>query len=165
MYNHAPDDYDCPFCRLATGLDTDRSGQDDVVFRDGDVTAFISLHWRPNNPGHALVVPNGHFENVYDLPPELGTPMQRVVRNVALAMKQAYGCDGVSTVQHNEPHGNQDVWHYHVHVFPRYENDNLYASRRRLTTAEERRLDHPLLPLPSFRACEESPGAAGIGLP
>jgi len=139
MYNHAPDEYDCPFCRLAIGLDTDHSGQDDVVCRDEDITAFISLHWRPNNPGHVLVVPNEHYENVFDLPPELGDPLQRIVRNVTLAMKHAYGCDGVSTVQHNEPHGNQDVWHYHVHVFPRYENDDLYASRRRLTTAEERR--------------------------
>lgn len=139
MYNHAPDGYDCPFCRLAKGLDSDRSSQDDVIYRDGDVTALISLHWRPNNPGHVLVVPNGHFENVYDLPPELGTPIQRVIRNVAIAMKRAYGCDAVSTVQHNEPHGNQDVWHYHVHVFPRYEGDDLYGSRRRMKTAEERR--------------------------
>jgi len=138
MYNHEPENYDCPFCRLANGQDTDLSGQDDVVFRDDQVTAFISLHWRPNNPGHVLVVPSAHYENVFDLPPELGAPIQRVVRNVALAMKHAYGCDGVSTVQHNEPHGNQDVWHYHVHVFPRYADDNLYTSRRRLTTAVER---------------------------
>lgn len=139
MYNHVPDGYDCPFCRLANGLDTDQSGQDDLVFRDEDVTAFISLHWRPNNRGHVLVVPNAHHENVYGLPPDLGTPIQRVVRNMALAMKAVYGCDGVSTVQHNDPEGKQDVWHYHVHVFPRYADDNLYASRRRLTTAEERR--------------------------
>jgi len=83
-----------------------------------------------------FVVANMHYENVYELPPELGAPIQRAVWNVALAMKQAYGCEGVSTVQHNEPHGNQDVWHYHV--FPRYPGDDLYASRRRLTTAEER---------------------------
>lgn len=53
-------------------------------------------------------------------------------------MKRVYGCDAVSTVQHNEPYGNQDVWHYHVHVFPRYDGDNLYRSPRQLTTAEER---------------------------
>ena len=54
-------------------------------------------------------------------------------------MKDAYGCDGVSTAQHNEPDGNQDVWHYHTHVFPRYQGDNLYGSMRQLTTTEERR--------------------------
>jgi histidine triad (HIT) family protein len=138
MYNHEPKGYVCPFCLLASGLETGTTGQADVVYRDELVTALISLHWRENNPGHVLVVPNAHYENVYDLPPELGTPLQRAVRDVAQAMKRAYGCAGVSTVQHNEPHGNQDVWHYHVHVFPRYENDNLYLSRRQLTTPEER---------------------------
>jgi histidine triad (HIT) family protein len=43
-------------------------------------------------------------------------------------MKALYNCDGTSTRQHNEPDGNQDVWHYHVHVFPRYADDNLYDS-------------------------------------
>jgi histidine triad (HIT) family protein len=41
-------------------------------------------------------------------------------------MKEVYRCDGVSTRQHNEPAGDQDVWHLHVHVFPRYEGDQLY---------------------------------------
>jgi histidine triad (HIT) family protein len=41
-------------------------------------------------------------------------------------------------VQHNEPHGNQHVWHFHTHVFPRYENDDIYRSRTRETTQEER---------------------------
>ena len=52
--------------------------------------------------------------------------------------KRLYKCDGVSSRQHNEPDGGQDVWHYHLHVFPRYKNDNLYAMSRTQTTAEER---------------------------
>lgn len=138
MISHAPEGYDCPFCRLAGGGATSRSDQDDVVYRDGHVTAFIAASWWPNNPGHVLVIPNAHYENVYELPPALGTPIQRAVRDIALAMKATYGCDGVSTRQHNEPHGNQDVWHYHVHVFPRFAGDGLYGSRRRDTTPEER---------------------------
>jgi histidine triad (HIT) family protein len=47
---------------------------------------------------------------------------------VAIAIRSTYCCDGVSTRQHNEPDGNQDAWHHHVHVFPRYRDDNLYAS-------------------------------------
>jgi len=139
VYNHEPAGYDCPFCRLASGGDTGPTGQDDVVYRDDQVIAFLSLHWRPNNPGHVLVVPVAHHENVYDVPPRLGTPLQHAIRKIALAMKDAYGCDGVSIAQHNEPHGNQDVWHYHVHVFPRRANDDLYRSRLRETTREERR--------------------------
>ena len=91
---------------------------------------FVKLNpkWWPRNPGAALVIPVQHFENVYDLHPELGTPMQRAVRDCAIAMKRAFGCDGISTRQHNEPAGNQDVWHYHVHVFPRWHDDNLYGA-------------------------------------
>lgn len=139
MYNHAPEGYDCPFCRLARGRDTSASSQEDVICRDRDVTAFMASGWWPNNRGHVLVVPNDHYENLYDLPPELGTPMQRMTHEIALAFKATYHCDGVSTRQHNEPHGMQDVWHYHVHVFPRYAEDNLYGTRREPSTPEGRR--------------------------
>src|SRR5947207_14256607 len=88
----------------------------------------MNPNWLPSNPGGVLVIPNAHYENVYDLPPELGTPIQRAVRSASIAMKTAFGCDGVSTRQHNEPAGNQDVWHFHVHVFPRWEGDELYRS-------------------------------------
>lgn len=138
MHNHSPENYDCPFCRLANGLATSRSSQADVVYRDADVTAFLAASWWPNNPGHVLVIPNLHYENVYDLPPDLGAPIQRITQRIALAFKETYACDGVSTRQHNEPAGNQDVWHYHQHVFPRYDGDNLYMSRRGDSTPEQR---------------------------
>ena len=90
--------------------------------------AFICARWWPNNRGHVLVVPTEHHENLYDLPPYAGHAVHDVVREVAIAIRQTYGCDGVSVRQHNEPAGNQDVWHYHVHVFPRYDGDELYAT-------------------------------------
>lgn len=142
MYNHASDEYQCPFCRIVQGGEgggPTGSQQDDVVYRDDEVTAFVASHWWPNNPGHVLVVPSEHYENIYDLPPELGTAIQRIARRLALAFKATCGCDGVSTRQHNEPAGNQDVWHYHLHVFPRYANDHLYLQGKRPTTPDERR--------------------------
>lgn len=143
MHNHAPPDYDCPFCRIATGDYTDTrplTRPEDVFLKTELATAFIALGTWPNNPGNALVIPNRHFENIYDLPLEYATEVHRLTREVALAMKAVYNCDGVSTRQHNEPHGSQDVWHYHVHVFPRYVNDDLYvlSPQRRITTLEER---------------------------
>jgi diadenosine tetraphosphate (Ap4A) HIT family hydrolase len=48
---------------------------------------------------------------------------RQAIRDTALALKTAFDCPGVSTRQHNEPAGNQDVWHLHVHVFPRFESD------------------------------------------
>jgi len=55
-------------------------------------------------------------------------------------MKSSYKCDGISMRQHNEPAGNQDIWHYHLQVFPRYEGDNLYLkhNEKMKTDANER---------------------------
>jgi histidine triad (HIT) family protein len=83
-----------------------------------------------------------HYENLYELPDEAGHAVHDLVREVAIAIRRTYdGCQGVSTRQHNEPAGNQDAWHYHVHVFPRYAGDQLYASRPypEFVTADQRR--------------------------
>lgn len=135
---HAPPDYQCPFCALAAGADTDR--QQDIVRRTAGAMAFICSRWWPNNHGHVLVVPVRHYENLYELPAEAGYAVHDLVRDVAIAIRRTYGCEGVSTRQHNEPAGNQDAWHYHVHVFPRYAGDELYASRPypEFVTAEQR---------------------------
>jgi len=135
MYNHAPEGYECPFCDLVRQAEA--NGLEPTVLRDDVITALISLHRCPDHPGHALVIPNEHHENIYDLPLDLATRIHECARAVALAMKKVCSCDGVSVVQNNEPPG-QDVWHYHVHVYPRYQGDNLYAGRRETTTIEER---------------------------
>ena len=76
MYNHAPTDYICPFCLLVHGVENERvlTTQDDVVYRDDAVTACISAHQFVNNHGNTLVIPNVHYENIYDLPAECRTP-------------------------------------------------------------------------------------------
>lgn len=74
-----------------------------------------SARWA--NPGHILILPNPHFENIYDLPESYAAAIHHAARMITLALKESYGCDGVSTRQHNEPGDNQDVWHYHLHVF------------------------------------------------
>ena len=129
---HEPEGYDCPFCRLAAGHLPER-----VVHRTEDVMVLVNIKWWPNNRGGLLVVPVEHHENVFDLPPDLGTPIQWAIRQSATALKSAFGCDGVSTRQHNEPAGNQDVWHHHTHVFPRWFNDRLYDTQGELVPLEE----------------------------
>jgi histidine triad (HIT) family protein len=64
------------------------------------------------------------------------------VREIAVAMRTAYGCEGISTRQHNEPAGGQDAWHFHVHVIPRYDGDDLYGSKPLpgFATGEQRRV-------------------------
>jgi histidine triad (HIT) family protein len=140
MYNHEPEHYLCPFCLLVQGIESERvlSVQSDILYQDGRVTALISSHQWPNNHGNVLIVPNEHFENIYDLPVNYAADIHRAARMVAIAMKRAYGCDGVSTRQHNEPAGSQDVWHFHLHVTPRYRDDDFYTTRRELMAVEER---------------------------
>jgi len=93
-----------------------------------------------NNPGNVLVIPKRHVENVYDISDELLGSVQALGKKIAIALKDAYGCDETSFRQHNEPAGNQEVWHYHLHVFPRWKGDALYANHEnsRYVDAEER---------------------------
>ncbi len=128
MFGHKPPGYVCPFCRLVAGGDTEISDQHDMVARTPAAVAFISPRWWPNNHGHVLVVPVEHYENLYELPARSGHAVHDLVQRIALSIRATYGCDGTSTRQHNEPAGGQDVWHHHVHVFPRYDDDLLYST-------------------------------------
>lgn len=140
MFNHAPEDYECPLCLVATGGEDGLTNQQDVVLRTDRAIAFVASRWWPNNRGHVLVIPTAHYENLYDLPAADGHAVHDVVREVAVAIRHTYDCEGISTRQHNEPAGYQDAWHYHVHVFPRYVDDQLYNTRHLAepATTEER---------------------------
>jgi histidine triad (HIT) family protein len=140
MYNHAPAAYNCPFCMVVQGIKHADllTRPSDIISQTDQITAFISSHQWPNNKGHVLIISNARYENVYDLPIRYATATHAAVQIIVLAMKAAYGCDGISTRQHNEPAGNQDVWHYQMHVFPRYEADGLYGSERIFMPPEER---------------------------
>lgn len=142
MQHHAPPGYVCPFCLIVAGVENEHvwTKQGDVVLRDELVTAFVAAGWWPNNAGHVIIIPNQHHENIFDLPLHYATAIHAAAQRIAIALKQAYHCAGVSTRQHNEPAGNQDVWHYHLHIFPRYPDDHLYEliNQRRRTTPAER---------------------------
>jgi histidine triad (HIT) family protein len=102
------------------------------------VTAFMAVRRFPNNQGHVLVIPNQHFENIYDLPVEFAFPIHKLARTVALAMKATYQCDGILIRQHNEPAGGQHLWHYHLHIIPRYKNDDFIGSQKEPFPTTER---------------------------
>lgn len=143
MRNHAPARYQCPFCLVAAGREDERiaiTRREDVVRRHTHATAFIASHWWPNNPGHVIVVPNRNIENIYGLVPEISVHVHEMSRQIAIALVHVYNCPGTSLRQHNEPEGHQDVWHYHLHVFPRYTNDHLYylTDKKTLAPASER---------------------------
>lgn len=140
MYHHAPENYVCPFCLVAQQVENECvfTKHTDIIYRDELISAFINSHHWPRNSGHVVIIPNQHYENLYELPLHLATRIHACARAIALAMKVAYRCEGISARQHNEPAGNQEVWHYHLHVFPRYSGDELYTSQKGFMAAEVR---------------------------
>ncbi len=131
--SHAPEGYRCPFCGLADGDVSDpgnRCELTDLVHQDEDLLVFMACDGFGPHEGHAMIVPAQHYEALYDLPDDLLAKISIMSREVALAMKLAWNPEGTSVRQHNEPAGNQHVWHYHLHVFPRYRDDMLYRQIR-----------------------------------
>lgn len=143
QYTHEPQGYVCPFCLLVKGIEDEdnkliQSKQRDIVYKDEFVTALIATLWWPNNKGHVIIIPTKHYENIFDLPVEVAIRIHELAQKLSFALKECYKCDGISTRQHNEPGGSQDVWHYHLHVYPRYYNDNLYRTDGKLSSPNER---------------------------
>ncbi len=131
MYNHSPKKYICPLCQIARGEATEKGYQEpDVIFRDKFITVFVAGKQWKSNLGHIIIIPNKHIENIYDMPEKMGHRIFDFSKKIAIAFKKTYKCDGTSTRQHNEPAGNQDVFHFHLHVFPRYTGDNLYLNHK-----------------------------------
>ena len=130
MFNHEPPGYVCPLCEIINGADNEPpwTTQADVVYRDDTIIVWVNPKWWGDIEGNVVVIPTAHVENIFDLSDDLAAAVHRVARQIAVAMKETYGCPGVSTRQHNGPEGNQDAWHYHLHVFPRYRTDDLYGA-------------------------------------
>ena len=112
---HAPPGYECPFCGIAATLPASYS-RSAIVFADANVFAMLPLHYYGGIKGNCLIVPRSHYENLLEVPDSLGNDFFAATRRLAQAMLSAFGCQGISTRQHNAPAGDQDVWHYH-HTF------------------------------------------------
>lgn len=142
MYNHAPNDYICPICIGLSGEVSDKTliVPDDIVYRDDTVSAFIGSFFIGKNDGHVIVVPNQHIENLYDMPSDITHHLADTIKMLAIVVRQTYGCEGVTIQQNNEPAGGQHAFHYHVHIYPRYPEDDIYThmNNKRLTTPTER---------------------------
>ena len=128
MNSHAPTTYVCPICLAVDGVESDDTWirQADIFYRDDFVMGFVSSKFVRGNEGHAIVVPLAHFENLYDLPEVYGHRVMDVSSRIAIAMKAARKCDGITIIQNNEPAGDQHAFHYHMHVYPRFDGDRFH---------------------------------------
>ena len=107
---------DCIFCRIVAG-----QIPASVVFEDEHTLAFMDQG--QVNPGHALVATKSHVENVFGLDDDLAAAVFRTVARVAGASRAAFDAPGMTLFQANGKAGAQTVFHFHVHVLPRWEND------------------------------------------
>lgn len=108
----------CVFCKIVSGQIPATK-----VYEDSDTIAFLDL--APVHPGHALVIPKDHFENVYTTPDEAWCRIQLTVKKLSLAVKQAVNADGINLHMNNEKAAGQVVHHAHVHIIPRHNDDGL----------------------------------------
>jgi histidine triad (HIT) family protein len=142
MFNHAPSDYQCPICPAIKGVVNEytliRPG--DIIYQDKMVTAFINSFFVGNNPGHVIIIPNKHYENLYDLPENYANAVINTAKKIAIVMKHAYKCDGITIRQNNESASGQHAFHYHLYIFPRYMDDSLdiYTPQKKTCTSNRK---------------------------
>jgi histidine triad (HIT) family protein len=111
-------DPDCIFCKIVAG-----ELQAEIVARDERTVAFMDIN--PGARGHVLVIPRRHARNLYDVPAEDLAAVAQTAQRVALRARDRLGADGVNLITSAEPAAWQTVFHFHVHVIPRYIGDSL----------------------------------------
>ena len=110
-------DCNCIFCKIANGEIPSTTLYEDEDFR-------VILDLGPATRGHALLLPKNHFANLFELDDETAQKAILVAKKMAGKMKDALGADGFNLVQNNGEAAGQTVFHFHMHLIPRYENDN-----------------------------------------
>lgn len=109
---------DCVFCRIVAGqIPSTR------VYEDEQVVAFMDIG--QVNPGHVLVAVKAHVESLYSLEDAQAEAAARATARIARAIREAFSPSGLSVYQANGAAAGQTVFHYHVHLVPRLEDDGM----------------------------------------
>lgn len=108
----------CIFCKIAAGEIPSKT-----VYEDDDFRAILDIS--PASKGHVIILPKNHADNIFEISDEDASGIMLVAKKIASKVKNVFGCDGVNILQNNGEAAGQTVFHFHVHVIPRYENDNI----------------------------------------
>ena len=108
---------DCIFCKLANGEIPTNTIYEDDCFR-------VILDAAPATKGHALILPKEHFANIYELNDEYASKLMPVAKKVVTEMTDILKCEGFNLIQNNGSLAGQTVFHFHLHLIPRYSDDN-----------------------------------------
>ncbi|WP_418747703.1 HIT family protein [Frisingicoccus sp.] len=109
-------DNDCIFCKIANGEIPSSTIYEDDLFR-------VILDLSPATKGHALILPKKHMANIFEMDEETAEKVFVLASRIAKAMKEALNCDGLNIVQNNGEIAGQTVFHFHMHIIPRYNDD------------------------------------------
>lgn len=111
-------DENCIFCKLANGDIPTATLYEDDDFR-------VILDAGPASKGHALILPKEHYKNVYELDDEIAAKALVLAKKMITKLTDVLGCDGYNIVQNNGEVAGQTVFHFHIHLIPRYEGDEV----------------------------------------
>jgi len=110
-------DDNCIFCKLANGEIPTNS-----IYEDDNYKVILDMS--PATKGHALILPKDHYRNMYEIPDEKAGEAFALASSLVKSMTKKLGADGFNIVQNNEEVAGQTVFHLHIHLIPRYKNDN-----------------------------------------
>lgn len=125
-------DDNCIFCKIANGEIPTAT-----LFEDEDFRVILDLG--PATKGHALILPKNHFANLFEIPEEVEAKAFVLAKKIATKMKKVFACDGVNIVQNNGIAAGQTVFHFHIHLIPRYEQDGAGVSWKPGTLTDDAR--------------------------
>lgn len=109
-------DANCIFCKIANGEIPSKTLYEDERFR-------VILDLGPATKGHALVLPKAHYADLYELPEELAGEAMKLAQKMAVKMTEKLKCEGFNLIQNNGDMAGQTVFHFHMHMIPRYQAD------------------------------------------
>ena len=126
-------DDNCIFCKLASGEIPTNSIYEDDMFR-------VILDAAPASKGHALIIPKEHYANIYEIDTEAAGEAMKLAKKMAAHMTEKLKCDGFNLLQNNGEIAGQTVFHFHLHLVPRYKdmkNDDILRWNHETYTEEE----------------------------
>ena len=108
----------CIFCKIAAG-----EIPSTTIYEDEDFRVILDIE--PASKGHALILPKEHYANLYELDDALASKALVVAKKVIVQMTEVLGCDGYNVLQNNGAAAGQTVFHFHMHLIPRYKEDDV----------------------------------------
>ncbi len=123
-------DGNCIFCKIANGEIPSKTIYEDDEFR-------VILDLSPATKGHALIISKDHYSNLFDLPDSIAGKVLKIAKKIAILLTEKLQCSGINIVQNNGEVAGQTVFHFHMHLIPRYIDDNQQIGWKDIKISQE----------------------------